>query len=414
MASGGLSPETVKERVDKYPPPENCKFLCTTKINEKVWDLLPRRSRTVHLAFQKVQELLVQVLPSLSILGDQLVKDLQTGKPTNVRQVLDQVMDSISLVANANYKLNMKRRELIKPDLNPTFTRLCKEDIKPSTKLFGDELSKHLKDMADAKKAGQQMQKTSDTRTSSHNYLKAGRQKFRPSNFKPYHRTFTGQKTSQTRPLLGSMGHPCMGHKDDSFLLGYDYAACKRNVQDTIDTFQNLGFVIHPVKSVFIPTQEIEFLGFLLSSILMTFRLPPTKATRSRPGYKAPTVVLRAYPANPSLCVGTCLKEYLKKTKLLRGMETKLFFSFTKPYKRVSRETLSRWIRTVMTSAGVDITIFKPHSTQAAATSKAKTASVPIQEILKTAGWSSLRCFDKFYDEPVESSTFASAFLKTA
>ena len=47
-----------------------------------------------------------------------------------------------------------------------------------------------------------------------------------------------------------------------------------------------------------------------------------------------------------------------------------------------------------MTSAGVDTTIFKPHSTRAAATSKAKTASVPIQEILKTAGWSSSRCFE--------------------
>ena len=29
---------------------------------------------------------------------------------------------------------------------------------------------------------------------------------------------------------------------------------------------------------------------------------------QSRPGYKAPTVVLRAYPANPSLCVCTCLR----------------------------------------------------------------------------------------------------------
>ena len=179
MAFGGLSPETVKERVDKYPPPEKCKFLDTTTINEEVWDLLPRRSRTVDLAFQKIQELLVQGLSSLSILGDQLVKDLQTGKLANARQVLDQVMDSIALVANANYKLNMKRRELIKPDLNPPHnTRLCKEGIKPSTKLFGDELSKHLKDMTKAKKAGRQMQRSSDTRTSSHNYLKAGRQKF--------------------------------------------------------------------------------------------------------------------------------------------------------------------------------------------------------------------------------------------
>ena len=125
--------------------------------------------------------------------------------------------------------------------------------------------------------------------------------------------------------------------------------------------------------------------------------LPTAHIKQSRPGYKAPTVVLRAYPANPSLCVCTCLKAYLKRTKPLRDRtETKLFVSFTKPHKRVSRETLSRWIRTVMTSAGVDTTIFKPHSTRAAATSKAKTASVPIQEIVKTAGWSSSRCFDKF------------------
>jgi len=39
---------------------------------------------------------------------------------------------------------------------------------------------------------------------------------------------------------------------------------------------------------------------------------------QSRAGYKAPTVVLRAYPANPSLCVCTYLEEYL-----FRGTETK-------------------------------------------------------------------------------------------
>ena len=72
----------------------------------------------------------------------------------------------------------------------------------------------------------------------------------------------------------------------------------------------------------------------------------------------------------------------------------------------MSRETLSRWIRTVLTSGGVDTTIFKPHITRAAAILRAKASSVPIQEILKTAGWLSSRCFDKFYDKRVESSTF--------
>ena len=40
---------------------------------------------------------------------------------------------------------------------------------------------------------------------------------------------------------IRSMGHICMGHIDDSFLLGHDHIACQRNVQDTVDTFHNLG-----------------------------------------------------------------------------------------------------------------------------------------------------------------------------
>ena len=55
----------------------------------------------------------------------------------------------------------MKRRELIKLELNLPFTRLCKKEIKPSTKMFGDDLSRHLKDMAEVKMAGIQTQKDS-------------------------------------------------------------------------------------------------------------------------------------------------------------------------------------------------------------------------------------------------------------
>ena len=69
-----------------------------------------------------------------------------------------------------------------------------------------------------------------------------------------------------------------MEHIDDSFLVGYTRSACEQNIQDTVECFDSLGFVIHPEKSVLIPTQELEFLGFLLNSISMTIRLPPSKA----------------------------------------------------------------------------------------------------------------------------------------
>ena len=38
--------------------------------------------------------------------------------------------------------------------------------------------------------------------------------------------------------------------------------------------------MVHPEKSVLIPTQEMEFLGFLLNSINMTIQLRPIKAER--------------------------------------------------------------------------------------------------------------------------------------
>ena len=66
---------------------------------------------------------------------------------------------ALVLVTHANWSLNMKRRELIKPDLNPPFTRLCKPEIAPTTKLFGDDLQKHLKEMTDISRVGNHMQK---------------------------------------------------------------------------------------------------------------------------------------------------------------------------------------------------------------------------------------------------------------
>ena len=51
MLTGGLSTDTVKESADKNSPPENVKRLNVTSVNEEVWDLLPRWSRTVDLAF---------------------------------------------------------------------------------------------------------------------------------------------------------------------------------------------------------------------------------------------------------------------------------------------------------------------------------------------------------------------------
>ena len=65
---------------------------------------------------------------------------------------------------------------------------------------------------------------------------------------------------------LRSIGHTFMGHVDDSLLVGQSFDSCHRNIADTAYLFANLGFTIHPVKSVLQPQQKIDFLGFVLDS----------------------------------------------------------------------------------------------------------------------------------------------------
>lgn len=71
------------------------------------------------------------------------------------------------------------------------------------------------------------------------------------------------------------------------------------------------------------------------------------------------------------------IKEYFTLTENLIGSITCLFIITTKPYKTASHETLGRWKKSTSNSAGINTSIFTPHSTRLAATSRAATR-IPI------------------------------------
>ena len=82
---------------------------------------------------------------------------------------------------------------------------------------------------------------------------------------------------------LRKKGHLSSGCIDNSYLQGDRYQDCLSNVVDTIKLFDSLGFIIHPKKSVFIPTQMISFLGFVLDSRTMTVYLTQHKQESKAP-----------------------------------------------------------------------------------------------------------------------------------
>ena len=96
---------------------------------------------------------------------------------------------------------------------------------------------------------------------------------------------------------------------------------------------------------------------------------------------------------NPAVSVVNILKHYLIRSKQLRESQTQLLISIQKPYRAVSKDTIARWIRMVMIEAGIDVNVFKAHSTRAASTSAALRNYIPIEQILKNAGWSNCNTF---------------------
>ena len=122
-----------------------------------------------------------------------------------------------------------------------------------------------------------------------------------------------------------------------------------------------------------------------------------TKIKQSKKGKHVKPIELVGFSENPSLCVIKTLMEYLKRTETMRDGAKQLFISYQKPYKPISKDTMSRWIRDVLTKAGIDTDIYGAHSTRAASTSAAVARGTPIDQVLKAAGWASESTFTKFY-----------------
>ena len=80
--------------------------------------------------------------------------------------------------------------------------------------------------------------------------------------------------------VLCRQGHISYAYIDDSYLQGSDYEDCVVNIIATIQMFISLGFIIHTIKSILIPTQKLVFLGFVLDSVLMRVYLTPEKSRK--------------------------------------------------------------------------------------------------------------------------------------
>ncbi|XP_063859168.1 uncharacterized protein LOC135100135 [Scylla paramamosain] len=139
---------------------------------------------------------------------------------------------------------------------------------------------------------------------------------------------------------------------------------------------------------------------------------------QSRPNFNINRVTFHRYPKDPQLCVCSTLLRYIDVTKELRQDEmhtdARLLISFIKPHKSVSKDTIARWVRTILRMSGIDISKFSAGSVRPAAASKAGVAAVPVACIMAKAGWSRESTFAKYYNKNIvaASDLFQDAVLE--
>lgn len=86
--------------------------------------------------------------------------------------------------------------------------------------------------------------------------------------------------TKLLKPVFSELrrnGHTVVGYLDDTLIIGKDRQRTMEATKATTSLLTELGFIIHPEKSVLTPTRKLQFLGFELDTEKMIKQIPNTK-----------------------------------------------------------------------------------------------------------------------------------------
>ena len=86
--------------------------------------------------------------------------------------------------------------------------------------------------------------------------------------------------TKLLKPILAHLrgNEICIAaYIDDLFTMNRSFESCLSNVKQSSKLLDDMGFTINVSKSIFIPSQKMEFLGFTIDSVAMTVTLTSIK-----------------------------------------------------------------------------------------------------------------------------------------
>ena len=132
-----------------------------------------------------------------------------------------------------------------------------------------------------------------------------------------------------------------------------------------------------------------------------------TKSSYQKRGKELQRIKIANFPqADDRINPIKLLKRYIFKTE--RQRETrKLFMTTTGRYSAIAKFTLTRWIKSVLKSAGIDLSKYKVHSVRGAASSAAFAGGIAVDLIMEKASWAQPSVFVNHYLKPISGTKVA-------
>jgi hypothetical protein len=208
-----ISDSKREEKLQLFEIPENCCGLDKVRTNQSMWDKITPRTRTMDSKLQNLQNMIVAagagICKALSILTQALSTGLEKSA---IDSLLKDLLNVQVLVGQSNVDLNVRRRELFKPDLNDQYHPLCSPSVPFTEWLFGDALTTQVKEITDINRVcGRLFQNQSSGRgrgRPSRGFRGRGNQRFQPyygrgrgsfHHRRPANRPFLGQSSTQSK-----------------------------------------------------------------------------------------------------------------------------------------------------------------------------------------------------------------------
>ncbi|XP_020915729.1 uncharacterized protein LOC110253197 [Exaiptasia diaphana] len=148
-----------KNVLDKICRPENCAGLSKITVNQVIWDRISAEARTTDVKMQRVQNALVKGTTSVALIANNILEIL-AHKEASEEQKLEQVLnniwktteDALVCLGGANWELAQRRRELLKSQISKDYGHLCAQKVPFTDMLFGENVTKQIKDITDDNK----------------------------------------------------------------------------------------------------------------------------------------------------------------------------------------------------------------------------------------------------------------------